>query len=120
MLLAHGNGGAPGVLQMKGAFYKSAAAAHFSGARVPQHTLHAEHPSCGINALICAAANPSKKNSKKRGAEAVTEAVTEVRGADGGEEDKKKKKPTKEKRKGGETQGAQRDAMTHKNEGLGV
>ena len=49
VLMAHGNGAAPGVHRMKGAFYEMAHR-HFEAVRLPADT--AEHPGCQIHALV--------------------------------------------------------------------
>lgn len=51
VLLVHGNGTAPGTLEMQGHFYR-AAAAIFEVARVPQQALHNEHDGCRLHCLM--------------------------------------------------------------------
>lgn len=48
VLMAHGNGAAPGVHRMSGAFYELAAA-HFESACLP---LDADHPGCQMHCLV--------------------------------------------------------------------
>jgi len=51
VILAHGNGAAPGVHQLRGDFYDKCAP-HFIVARAPQQSLHPEHPSVQLHFLV--------------------------------------------------------------------
>lgn len=51
VLMVHGNGTAPGTLEMRGAFYDLASRV-FAVQRVPQHALHPDHPGCVMHCLV--------------------------------------------------------------------
>jgi len=51
VLLVHGNGTAPGTLEMRGEFYARADKL-FHVARVPQQVLHGEHDGCRVHCLL--------------------------------------------------------------------
>ena len=74
ILMAHGNGAAPGVHAMRGPFYERAAE-HFDAACL---AADAEHPGCAIHCLVRKPASCSKTTHSTTSASALQEAAPET------------------------------------------